>query len=237
LADISIGSIVAQLKIDTSGLTQGLQQAQQSLQAFQHRVQSTIAPSTQAAQSQAQLTHSLHQLTAATQQATQAQSAWTQALAVATGVGLATSVTGLVRSLATLITHSVTLAAKMQDLHLSFRAIDGSGAAANATLGRLWETAPRLGGRWQSLMRAIVSPPLRPWLAPNPQRQYADATTASGRSILHFRTLGESMDPLDDRLTILERAQLLHDATLRRHGDMLARHGGVSRPLGIYHLC
>ena len=91
--------------------------------------------------------------------------------------------------------------------------------------------------RWQSLMRAIVSPPLRPWLAPNPQRQYADATTASGRSILHFRTLGESMDPLDDRLTILERAQLLHDATLRRHGDMLARHGGVSRPLGIYHLC
>jgi hypothetical protein len=28
----------------------------------------------------------------------------------------------------------------------------------------------------------------------------------------------------DDRLTILERAQLLHDATLRRHGDMLDQH-------------
>jgi hypothetical protein len=27
-----------------------------------------------------------------------------------------------------------------------------------------------------------------------------------------------------DRLTILERAQLLHDATLRRHGDMLDQH-------------
>ena len=27
-----------------------------------------------------------------------------------------------------------------------------------------------------------------------------------------------------ERLTILERAQLLHDATLRRHGDMLDRH-------------
>ncbi len=27
-----------------------------------------------------------------------------------------------------------------------------------------------------------------------------------------------------DRLTFLERAQLLHDATLRRHGDILARH-------------
>jgi hypothetical protein len=27
-----------------------------------------------------------------------------------------------------------------------------------------------------------------------------------------------------DRLTILERAQLLHDATLRRHGDMLDAH-------------
>ena len=32
------------------------------------------------------------------------------------------------------------------------------------------------------------------------------------------------MDPLDDRLTILERAQLLHDSTLRRHGEMLDRH-------------
>jgi hypothetical protein len=29
---------------------------------------------------------------------------------------------------------------------------------------------------------------------------------------------------LEDRLTILERAQLLHDATLRRHGEMLDRH-------------
>src|SRR5262245_22972588 len=28
-------------------------------------------------------------------------------------------------------------------------------------------------------------------------------------------------DDLNDRLTILERAQLLHDATLRRHGEML----------------
>jgi hypothetical protein len=28
----------------------------------------------------------------------------------------------------------------------------------------------------------------------------------------------------EDRLTILERAQLLHDATLRRHGAMLETH-------------
>jgi hypothetical protein len=28
----------------------------------------------------------------------------------------------------------------------------------------------------------------------------------------------------DDRLTLLERAQLLHDATLRRHGEMLEAH-------------
>jgi len=27
-----------------------------------------------------------------------------------------------------------------------------------------------------------------------------------------------------ERLTILERAQLLHDATLRRHGEMLDQH-------------
>jgi hypothetical protein len=33
------------------------------------------------------------------------------------------------------------------------------------------------------------------------------------------------MDTPDlDRLTILERAQQLHDATLRRHGEMLDRH-------------
>jgi len=31
-------------------------------------------------------------------------------------------------------------------------------------------------------------------------------------------------DDHEDRLTILERAQLLHDATLRRHGEMLERH-------------
>ena len=31
------------------------------------------------------------------------------------------------------------------------------------------------------------------------------------------------MDTPEERLTILERAQLLHDATLRRHGEMLDR--------------
>jgi hypothetical protein len=33
----------------------------------------------------------------------------------------------------------------------------------------------------------------------------------------------DTTDPLE-RLTILERAQLLHDATLRRHGEILDRH-------------
>jgi hypothetical protein len=32
------------------------------------------------------------------------------------------------------------------------------------------------------------------------------------------------MDSPDERLTLLERAQLLHDATLRRHGEMLDQH-------------
>jgi DNA repair exonuclease SbcCD ATPase subunit len=32
------------------------------------------------------------------------------------------------------------------------------------------------------------------------------------------------MDTPEDRLTLLERAQLLHDATLRRHGEILDRH-------------
>jgi len=35
----------------------------------------------------------------------------------------------------------------------------------------------------------------------------------------------DTTDPMD-RLTILERAQLLHDATPRRHGEMLDRHEG-----------
>jgi len=34
----------------------------------------------------------------------------------------------------------------------------------------------------------------------------------------------ETTDPVNDRLTLLERAQLLHDATLRRHGEILDRH-------------
>ena len=43
------------------------------------------------------------------------------------------------------------------------------------------------------------------------------------------------MDTPDlDRLTILERAQLLHDATLRRHGELLDQHAetmGVLRSI------
>jgi hypothetical protein len=37
--------------------------------------------------------------------------------------------------------------------------------------------------------------------------------------------------PEGDRLTILERAQLLHDATLRRHGEMLDQHAEAMREL------
>jgi hypothetical protein len=33
----------------------------------------------------------------------------------------------------------------------------------------------------------------------------------------------DTTDPMD-HLTLLERAQLLHDATLRRHGEILDRH-------------
>ena len=34
-----------------------------------------------------------------------------------------------------------------------------------------------------------------------------------------------------DRLTILERAQLLHDATLRRHGELLDQHAATMTAL------
>ena len=42
--------------------------------------------------------------------------------------------------------------------------------------------------------------------------------------LLERRSLPELEQILEDRLTILERAQLLHDATLRRHSDMIERH-------------
>ena len=43
MADIGLGDIVARIRLDTSGLTQGLQQAQQALAQFQQTVQRSVA--------------------------------------------------------------------------------------------------------------------------------------------------------------------------------------------------
>jgi tape measure domain-containing protein len=71
--------------------------------------------------------------------------AWQGALQVAGGIGLATTIQGLVSAFRSFATESVSLAARMQDLHRSFVALEGSSQAANRTLGFLFETARRNG--------------------------------------------------------------------------------------------
>jgi tape measure domain-containing protein len=66
-------------------------------------------------------------------------------LGVAGGIGLATGIGAIAAQLKALVVDSVSLAAKMQDLNLAFRAIDGSAAAANSTLTFLFQTSQKLG--------------------------------------------------------------------------------------------
>lgn len=77
------------------------------------------------------------------------------ALPLAAGVGLATTITGLVSALKNFVGESVSLAAKMQDLNMAFRAIDGSAAAANKTLAFLFETAQRVGVDFEKVVEGF----------------------------------------------------------------------------------
>jgi tape measure domain-containing protein len=74
-----------------------------------------------------------------------ASSAWSSILQIAGGIGLATTIQGIVRALSNFVQESVALAASMENLHRSFTAIQGSGAAANQTLTVLFTTAQRAG--------------------------------------------------------------------------------------------
>jgi tape measure domain-containing protein len=77
--------------------------------------------------------------------ATQGGGLLQRVLGVAAGVGIATTLTAVVSQIKQVTTESVTLSARMQDLALSFTAIDGSAKAANTTLAFLFSTAQRVG--------------------------------------------------------------------------------------------
>jgi tape measure domain-containing protein len=68
-----------------------------------------------------------------------------QMLGVAGGIGIATTIQGITRALTDFAITSVTTAASMENLHRSFTAVQGSGAAANQTLTALFATAQRAG--------------------------------------------------------------------------------------------
>jgi len=184
VADISIGTIIATLKLDTSSFGPAMAATLEQLQRLgQQAISQTgylgqmaagLGRVDTATQASAAATMRLtQQMTLLNQQAIsqtgllgqmatqlgQVQQAattaapavaalgtsWQSILGIAAGVGIATSVTALVSQMKSLVTESVSLAAKMQDLHRSFTAIEGSGSAANRTLGFLFTTAQRLG--------------------------------------------------------------------------------------------
>jgi tape measure domain-containing protein len=95
------------------------------------------------------------QVTQAMQAATVATTGWTRILQVAAGVGLATTLQAIVQSLANFVRDSVLLAAKMQDLHRSFVAIEGSAGAANRTMAGLFDVAQRSGVSFTGLAESF----------------------------------------------------------------------------------
>jgi tape measure domain-containing protein len=80
---------------------------------------------------------------------------WRTAMQVAAGIGLATSIQGLVRLVTHFASESLSLAARMQDLNLTFRAIEGSGAAASRTMDFLFTTAQKVGVEFTTVAEAF----------------------------------------------------------------------------------
>jgi tape measure domain-containing protein len=123
-------------------MAQSLRQITTALGTMQQGQQQATQTSQQLTQAMGQLGQALQQ---GRQQAQQFGTTWQQALSVAAGVGIATTIQGLTRQFVGLITNSLELAARTQELHRAFTAIDGSGQAASATMGNLFGIAQRLG--------------------------------------------------------------------------------------------
>src|ERR1043166_9342113 len=130
MAEISVGDLVARLRLDSADFSRGIATALEALRQFQQTMsqQSSGANATMAQslrqittalgtmqQGQQQATQTSQQLTQARgqlgqalqqgrQQAQQFGTTWQQALSVAAGVGIATSIQGLVRQFVGLVT-------------------------------------------------------------------------------------------------------------------------------------
>jgi tape measure domain-containing protein len=179
MADVNIGNITAQLTLNATQFQQGIQQAIQGLQRFAQakdqiltnltRLQTSLTTVSQHFNQFNQVNQQFNQLNntvnnfnqtfnttinifnQAAQAAQGASSSWRTMFQIAGGIGLATTIQGIVSALKNFATESVQLAARMQDLHRSFVALEGSGQAANRTLEFLFQTAQRTGTSFTDL--------------------------------------------------------------------------------------
>lgn len=141
-------NVAAQLQQATAPFQHLATTLQQATQALSHATQAAQAQAT----AQRAVTQATQQTNVAMQQATASTQQWGTALQVAAGFGIATTLRGLVSSFAALVSESIALAARMQDLNLAFRVIEGSAAKANATISALFATSQRLGLDFQKVV-------------------------------------------------------------------------------------
>ena len=155
MADANVGNIVAHLRVDAAEWQRGLQQATAQLTQFQQSVGWVTPAAQQVQQSLNGIGQATNQLTQQMRAATQATSAWGQALQTASAIGLAVTLDRIVQALGRFVRDSVLLAARMQDLHRSFVAIEGSAQAANRTMATLFDVAQRVGVSFTGLTESF----------------------------------------------------------------------------------
>lgn len=226
MAEILVGDVLARLRADSAQFTQTLQRAIQQLGQLNQAFTSLRHQQHTSQQQLTQQTQALHQLA---QSATQATTAVTRmgsglqsVLAVAGGIGLA----NLASQLRAVVVESVRLSGQMQDLHIAFRAIEGSSGAANTTLARLFDTAQRLGVEFTSITDGFKR-----------MEQAAKGTSLQGETIRQVfegvlqgsRQLGLSSQNLSRALVALEQILTKNRASAEELNQQLgdAVPGGV----------
>lgn len=78
---------------------------------------------------------------------------WRLVFQIAAGAGLATTLQGLVRGMRDLVLESIQLSARLQDVHRSLIALEGSSDAATRTMGQLFAMAQRTGSSFQDTIQ------------------------------------------------------------------------------------
>ena len=232
----------AQNQQGLAALPQRAQQASQSFQQFNTQLNQTrqtfvnITQTTQQFNTQlSNTTNTVNQAGQAMQRAQGATNAWSQALQVASGIGLAVTLEAIIRALVNFIRDSVQLAAKMQDLHRSFVAIEGSGQAANRTLGGLFDLAQRAGVGFTGLansFRRLES------AAKGTTLSHADLMRAQEGMTLGARVMGASTEENSRALNawaqILSKGRLTSEELVQQLAEAVPQALNVlSRGLGI----